>query len=144
MSIREISDCIFSSLVIPLLAAAVWEYQFFPLYAEMFADIVRSYGRVSAHILSIAEDGELVIRFRIERERKTVIQKCRVYSASGKKPSKYLPNQRITVYFRDCGTTAEAIPENDNKYSYLYELHRRICAALFAAAGLCALLAVIL
>ena len=144
MSARYIFGCIASSLVMPLLAAGMWEYHFFPKYAEQFAEIIRTYGRVSAHILSIDGDGNLVIRFRIEREKKTVIQKCRVYSASKKNPVKYLPNQRITVYFHDSGTSAEAIPENDNRYSYLYELHRRICALLFAAAALCTLLAAVL
>ncbi len=143
--LRDILDCIAVTLVIPLLCASAAAYHIFPKYAERFAERVSGHGRVSARVMSASEDGGLVIRFRIEREKKTVIQKCRLFKPPGKAfPKKYFRGDRITVYYRDDGMRAEAIPENENRWAYMYEFLRRLCVQCFAAAVICAVLAVIL
>ena len=145
MSIRDLFECIAASLVMPFLCAGAAAYHFFPKFAEDFAAAVADHGRVAARVLSASESGELVIQFRIEREKKTVIQKCRVYSPPfGKRRKDYVRGDRITVYYRDGGTAAEAIPESDNRWEFFYELLRKLCVIFFAAGIAAALAAVIL
>lgn len=115
------------TILIPLLLViAVTAFHAQVLLFRDYAAIVSASPVYDAYVLKY-ENGEAVMQFRIEEEKKTVIQKCAVCR-------EYKRGDYIRVYFSEDGTEVRAVTESDSPYEHYFRIAGVISLAAFVSA----------